>query len=249
MTAVVVCHGNRAAWVAVRAALRAEPDITLVAEPADGAQLREAAAQLCPDVVLIATELPDGSGFLAARDLLAHGLLPDRARIVFLAPRLDPPTVLRGLRAGGMAFVASTDPAGQALAVVRMVAAGYGLLPPTAADLLAAPAEGPSPPGEAASNSRGVGSRGLAKLTARELDVLELIADGLSNTEIAAALGLAEPTVKAHVSRVLSKLDLRHRGQAIAVAYGAGVIPAMREPEATGGRRPAAAPPGAADPR
>lgn len=241
MIAVLLCDGDRAARIALAATLRADPDIAVLAEAPDGAELLRMARWSRPDVVLVATELPDGDGFRIARQLVDQ--LPGPVMVAFLAGQLDRSTILQGLRSGGRAFLTSTGPACQTLAVVRMLAAGYGLLPSAAASLLAVAAD------SAPTSSRDVVSPDPTELTSRELDVLELIADGRSNTQIAAALGLAESTVKAHVSCLLSKLGLRHRGQAIAVAYGAGLVPIMPTPGTTGGLRPVAAPPAVADPQ
>ena len=195
----------------LRVFLELEPDLEVVGEASDGAQAAELTAQLLPDVVLLDLVMPGVDGLTALETLAEHGLA-ERALVVtsFGEHR----SALPALRAGARGYISKeVDPAALATAV-RAVAAGHVLLGPQVAEALTALA------GAAGANSAG-GRGGLdaaadrgPQLTVREREVLDLIAAGRSNREIAKALTLAEKTVKTHVSNVLMKLGVADRTQA-----------------------------------
>jgi DNA-binding NarL/FixJ family response regulator len=203
----------------VRAGLRMlvdfQPDLEVVGEAADGLEAVEVVTRLRPDVVLMDVRMPRCDGIEAARRVL--GSVPDVA-VVVLTTFDEDASLAEALRAGVSGFLLKTAPPEQLLHAIRTVAAGNGLLDPAVTlRVIAASAKSPAPdPGASAR---------LATLTQRETDVLLLVADGLTNAEIAAALFLGEATVKTYLSRMLTKLDLRDRVQAVAFAFRSGLVP------------------------
>jgi DNA-binding NarL/FixJ family response regulator len=198
----------------LRMVLAAEPDIEVVGEAADGAAGVALVARLQPDVVLLDVRMPGVDGLEAARRIVAAQL---PTRIVVLTTFDENEYVAAALRAGVSGFLLKVAPPEDLVAAVRTVAAGQGLLDPAVTlrvieSFAAAPAPDPARAGA------------LAALTERETDVLGLVAAGLSNAEIAARLYLGEATVKTHVSRLLLKLGLRDRVQAVAFAYESGLV-------------------------
>jgi DNA-binding NarL/FixJ family response regulator len=202
------------------ALLAAQPDMEVVGTAGDGAAALRAHAALVaagrpPDVVLMDVRMPVLDGLSATRSLLAAGSAPVPRVLVLTTFDLDD-HVYDALRAGASGFLLKHAPAADLLHAVRVVAAGDALLAPAVtrrliADFVAAR------PAPAARAER------LQVLTGRETEVLGLVARGLSNTEIAEHLVLAEQTVKTHVSRVLTKLGLRDRAQAVVLAYETGL--------------------------
>ena len=190
----------------LRVFLELEPDLEVVGEAADGAQAAELTEKLLPDVVLMDLVMPGVDG-LAALETLAELGLAERALVVTSFGEYR--SALPALRAGARGYISKeVDPAALATAV-RAVAAGHVVLGPQVSEALVAQA--------ASGAGDGTGPGGAQQgpqLTAREREVLELIADGKSNREIAKALGLAEKTVKTHVSNVLMKLGVSDRTQA-----------------------------------
>jgi len=203
----------------VRAGLRMlidfQPDLEVVGEAADGLEAVEVVTRLRPDVVLMDVRMPRCDGIEAARRVLAT--VPDVA-VVVLTTFDEDVSLAEALRAGVSGFLLKTAPPEQLLHAIRTVAAGNGLLDPAVTlRVIAASAKSPAPdPGASAR---------LATLTQRETDVLRLVAEGLTNAEIAAALFLGEATVKTYLSRMLTKLDLRDRVQAVAFAFRSGLVP------------------------
>ncbi len=198
----------------LRMVLAAEPDIEVVGEAADGAAGVRVVTELEPDVVLLDVRMPGVDGLEAARRILAAGL---STRVVVLTTFDEDEYVTAALRAGVSGFLLKVAPPEDLVAAVRTVASGQGLLDPAVTlrvirSFAAAPSPDPARAGA------------LAQLTERETDVLALVAAGLSNAEIAARLYLGEATVKTHVSRVLLKLGLRDRVQAVAFAYESGLV-------------------------
>lgn len=188
----------------LRVFLELEPDLEVVGEASDGAEAAELTAQLLPDVVLLDLVMPGVDG-MAALETLAEQGLAERALVVTSFGEYR--SALPALRAGARGYISKeVDPAALATAV-RAVAAGHVLLGPQVAEALLAQAAGA---GGAASGERQAGPQ----LTAREREVLDLIAAGRSNREIARTLTLAEKTVKTHVSNVLMKLGVADRTQA-----------------------------------
>ncbi|MGY2081545.1 response regulator [Modestobacter sp. SYSU DS0657] len=209
----------------VRAGLRMlldfQPDLEVVGEAADGLAALEAVARTRPDVVLMDVRMPRCDGLAAARRVL--GAHPEVA-VVVLTTFDEDASLAEALRAGVRGFLLKTAPPEQLLAAVRTVAAGNGLLDPAVTlRVIAAGARSPDPdPDEVAR---------LATLTARETEVLRLVAEGLTNGEIAARLFLGEATVKTYLSRMLTKLGLRDRVQAVAFAFRSGLVSLRRAEE------------------
>ena len=197
----------------LRLILAAEPDIDVVAEASDGQDAVAAARRLRPDVTLMDIRMPRLDGIEATRLLAAT---PSPTRVVVLTTFDIDTYVYEALRAGASGFLLKNAPAEELVQAIRVVASGDGLLDPAVtrrviAEFARSPAQTQPPPE-------------LASLTERELEVLHLIAQGLSNAEIAARLHVSEATVKTHVARLLSKLQLRDRVQAVVYAYERGVI-------------------------
>ena len=191
--------------------LRAESDIEVVAEAADGAEAVELAQRLLPDVVLMDVRMPGMDGIEATRRIVASQQSP---RVLVLTTFDSNEIVLGALRAGASGFLLKDAPGDQLVSAIRIVAGGNSLFGPTVTRRLI----------ERYVDAEPVVPKGLNELTTRELDVLRLVAEGLSNSEIAASMVLSEHTVKTHVAHVLQKLGLRDRTQAVVMAYQAGVI-------------------------
>jgi DNA-binding NarL/FixJ family response regulator len=203
----------------VRAGLRMlvdfQPDCEVVGEAADGLEAVEVVARTRPDVVLMDVRMPRLDGVEAARRVLAA---QPGVGVVVLTTFDEDEALGAALRAGVSGFLLKTAPPEQLLHAVRTVAAGHGLLDPAVTRrVIAASGRAPAPDPAAAAR--------LATLTDRETQVLRLVAEGLSNAEIAARLYLGEATVKTYLSRVLTKLDLRDRVQAVAFAFRSGLVP------------------------
>ncbi|WP_331254275.1 response regulator transcription factor [Blastococcus sp. VKM Ac-2987] len=203
---VVLVDDQAMVRTGLRMVLAAEPDIEVVGEAADGAAGVRAVTDLQPDVVLLDVRMPGMDGLEAARRILAAGL---PGRVVVLTTFDEDEYVVAALRAGVSGFLLKVAPPEDLVAAVRTVAAGQGLLDPAVTlRVIESFAAVPAPDaGQVAA---------LGRLTERETDVLALVAAGLSNAEVAARLYLGEATVKTHVSRLLLKLGLRDRVQAVA---------------------------------
>lgn len=193
-----------------RKILESEPDIEVVGEAQDGGEAVERARLVHPDVVLMDIQMPRMDGLQATRRLAGS------TRILILTTFDVNEYVYEALRAGASGFLLKDTQAEQLVTGVRVVAQGDALLAPSITRRLIEQFARRPPP----SNRPGA----LADLTPRELEILQLIARGLSNREIAATLVLGEATIKTHVTRVLRKLDLRDRVQAVVVAYESGLV-------------------------
>ena len=190
--------------------LNAEPDLEVVGEAADGGAAVSLAGELRPDVVLMDVRMPGVDGIEATRRITS--VLPATRVLMLTTFDLDE-YVVSAFRAGASGFLLKTAPRDQLVAAVRTVNAGEALLAPLSTRKLLerftqAPEHAPA----------------LAELTARERDVLVLLARGLSNAEIAAELVVEPSTVKSHVASLLSKLDCRDRVQAVVFAYESGLV-------------------------
>ena len=201
-----------------RLILEANDGIQVVGEAADGEEAVAAAAQLRPDVVLMDVRMPKLDGLEAARQILSART--DHCRVIMLTTFDLDEYVYTALQVGASGFLLKDVSPEQLVAAVRLVAAGDALLAPSITRRLverfAQPTPTPMPtlPGPAE----------LESLTAREREVLLLMARGLSNSELAERLVVSEATVKTHVARVLDKLNLRDRVQAVILAYESGLI-------------------------
>jgi DNA-binding NarL/FixJ family response regulator len=190
--------------------------LQVVGDAADGPSAVRAVTDLRPDVVLMDIEMPGGDGLTATRRILAEH--PALRVLVLTTFDLDE-YVFQALRAGASGFLLKTSPPDLLVAAIRACMAGETPLAPTVTRRLVDSyvQRTPAPPG-------GQVPAVLRPLTGRELEVLQAVARGLSNAEIAAELYLAEPTVKAHVTHILAKLGLRDRVQAVVTAYECGFI-------------------------
>lgn len=201
------------------ALLAAQPDIDVVGDAPDGRQGVELSRSAHPDVVLMDVRMPEMDGLEAARRLLdpPRGVV-HRPKVLMLTTFDVDDYVYEALRAGASGFLLKDAPPADLISAVRVVAAGEALLAPSVTRRLIADfaRQRPAPRRNPALRLNG--------LTPRETEVLELIARGLSNQEIARSLVLAEQTVKTHIGRVLAKLDLRDRAQAVIFAYEAGLV-------------------------
>ncbi|MER7274880.1 response regulator transcription factor [Dactylosporangium sp. NPDC000244] len=188
--------------------------IEVVAEAADGAEAIDAVRRTRPDVVLMDVRMPGVDGLEATRRILADH--PDPPRIIILTTFDLDRYVYAALSAGASGFLLKDVTADRLVSAVRMVRTGDALLAPSVTRRLVERFAG--------RDEETTLHRDLSTLTPRELDILRLIARGLSNTELAARLHISETTVKTHVTRMLSKLGLRDRTQAIIAAYETGLI-------------------------
>jgi DNA-binding NarL/FixJ family response regulator len=190
-------------------------DLRVVGQAADGAEAARLAAELGPDVVVMDIRMPSLDGLEATRQIVAAG--EDGPRVLILTTFDLDEYVFEAFRAGASGFLVKDAPREQIVQGIRAVAAGEALASPSVTRRLIerfAAAPGASP-------SR---ARELEQLTPREREVLELMARGLSNSELAARLFLSEKTVKTHVGRILMKLGLRDRVHAVILAYEAGLV-------------------------
>ena len=218
MIRVVVVDDQALVRTGFRMILEAEPDLEVVGEAGDGIEAIERFRQVRPDVVLMDVRMPRMDGVEATRHLAGPGVA-DPARVLVLTTFDLDEHVYDALRAGASGFLLKDVPPEDLVAAVRIVAGGDALLAPSITRRLIADfAQRPAPAVDPA------GAPELSTLTEREREVLVLMARGLSNAEIAGSLYLGETTVKTHVGRVLMKLGLRDRVQAVVLAYETGIV-------------------------
>jgi len=199
------------------AVLAAQPGMAVAGQAADGAEAVRLAGALHPDVILMDVRMPVLDGLQATRQILTGPPGAARPRVLMLTTFDLDDYVYEALRAGASGFLLKDATAAELVHAVRVIAAGDALLAPSVTrrlieDFTRVPRTASPPPAA------------LSALTSRETEVLTLIARGLSNTEISAALVIADQTTKTHVGRILAKLGLRDRAQAVVLAYETGLI-------------------------
>jgi DNA-binding NarL/FixJ family response regulator len=202
-----------------RMILDAEPEMEVVGEAGDGREAIDQVRALRPDVVLMDIRMPELDGLEAARRILADDVAGDQAPRILMLTTFDlDEYVYEALRAGASGFLLKDTPPEQLVSAIEVVSQGDALLSPSITRRVISEFVKGTGPKPQAQFPR------LEDLTARELEVLMLIARGLSNAEIAKSLFVSETTVKTHVARILMKLGLRDRVQAVVLAYEAGVV-------------------------
>ncbi|SNY53596.1 response regulator [Paractinoplanes atraurantiacus] len=201
-----------------RLVLEETADIEVVGEAADGVQALDVVDRTRPDVVLMDVRMPGLDGIEATRRIRSG---PHPARVIILTTFDLDEYVLAGLRAGASGFLLKDALAADLISAVRVVVAGESVVAPSVTRRLIAHYLGSAPATPAAAGR-------LSVLTGREREVLTLVTRGLSNAEIAAALCLSESTVKTHLGRILAKLDLRDRVQAVILGYECGLVEPTR---------------------
>ena len=210
---IVIADDQELVRTGFRVILDSEPDLEVVGEAADGRQAVDAARASRPDVVLMDIRMPNLDGIEGTRRVTA---LPAAPRVLILTTFDLDEYVYEALRAGASGFLLKDAGADELLRAVRIVAAGDALLSPTITRRLIEDfARRPAPREKPAA---------LAELTPRELEVLRLVARGLSNATIARELVVGDATVKTHVARIFAKLDLHDRAQAVVLAYESELV-------------------------
>jgi DNA-binding NarL/FixJ family response regulator/class 3 adenylate cyclase len=222
---VVIADDQRLLRAGFRVILDAEPDIEVIGEAQDGRAAVDIVTRRRPDVALLDIRMPELDGLAAAERILSDHSLA--TAVVMLTTFDISEYIYEALRIGASGFLLKDTPADRLLDAVRVAAAGDALIAPSITRRLidqfaraARPHHGGTPPE-------------LAELTARELEVLRLVARGLSNTEIAERLILGENTIKTHVGRIFSKLGLRDRVQAVVLAYETGLVERELSPDSS----------------
>ncbi|MFF7726611.1 response regulator [Streptomyces sp. NPDC008001] len=219
---VLIADDEELPRTGLRTLLSARPGLDVIGEAADGAETLALAASLRPDVVLMDVRMPGVDGIEATRRL--QDALPEPPKVVVITTFENDEYVYDALRAGASGFVLKRAPSEQIAQALRLVATTDSVLFPDAVRRLVAARPGP-PPRPA---------RGVPALTAREAEILRLMARGLSNPHIAGTLVVSLETVKTHVSNLLAKLGARNRTQAVILAYECGfVIPGAGGPAET----------------
>ena len=213
MIRVVLADDQQLVRSGFRMILRADPELDVVGEASDGVEAVSLARELHPDVVLMDVRMPRVDGIEATRQISTSAEPP---RVLVLTTFDLDEYVFAALRAGASGFLLKDAPEEHLLAAIRIVADGGSLFAPSISRRLIERF--------AALDGTAVAPPDLDSLTAREVEVLRLLARGRSNAEIAAELVVSEHTVKTHVARVLGKLDLRDRIQAVILAYETGLV-------------------------
>jgi DNA-binding NarL/FixJ family response regulator len=214
LTSVLLADDQALVRGGFRLILDAQEDLEVVGEADDGRAAIEAARSLRPDIVLMDVRMPELDGIAATRVIVSEQLA---SHVLVLTTFDEDRVVWDAMAAGASGFLLKTAPPVQLVDAVRTVAAGEALLAPTVTRRLIEEFVRRPPPGDQSPER-------LAALTDREREVMALIARGLSNGEIAERLYLSGATVKTHVNRILGKLDLRDRVQAVVLAYETGLV-------------------------
>jgi DNA-binding NarL/FixJ family response regulator len=215
MIKVILADDQTLVRAGFRSILQGEPDMTVVAEAANGAEAVRRTVEHRPDVVLMDVRMPELDGLEATRQIVSDHRL-DAVKIVILTTFEQDDYLYGAIRAGASGFLVKDMEPTELIHCVRVVARGDALLAPSVTRRLiadvAARMAAPAPAAE------------LANLTARETEIMDLVAAGLSNEEIASRLVISHATTKTHVSRILSKLGLRDRAQLVVWAYESGRV-------------------------
>lgn len=217
---LVVADDDPLARTALTTILGSAPDLEVVGSAGDGAEAVEAASRLRPDVVVMDIRMPILNGIDATKRLTS--LRPAAGRVLVLTTFADEEYLLEALRAGASGFLLKNSSADQLIGAVRTVAAGEALLAPGVTRMVIERYLSATAPTPSAASV-------LEQLTPREIQVMTLMARGLSNREIADQLVLAETTVKTHVARIFTKLGVRDRAQAAIAGYESGLVVAGKE--------------------
>jgi DNA-binding NarL/FixJ family response regulator len=218
---VVIADDQQLIRAGFRMILAAEPDIEVIGEAATGAETVNLTRELRPDVVLMDIRMPEFDGIEATRRILAETREP-RTRVLILTTFDLDEYVYDALRAGASGFLLKDVPAHQLTAGIRTVREGDALLAPSITRRLIEEFAAARAPVSTAP--------GFGDMTPRELEVFRLLAGGMTNGEIAAQLIVGETTIKTHVTRILMKLGVRDRVQAVVLAYETGIISPGRRP-------------------
>jgi DNA-binding NarL/FixJ family response regulator len=228
MIRVLIVDDQAMVRAGFRMIVQAESDITVVGEASDGIEAVEAARRCSPHVILMDVRMPRMDGIEAARQILSGRLGPtpgDGSPRVLMLTTFDlDDYVYAALRAGVSGFMLKDAPAEQLIEAIRVVAAGDALLAPSVTRRLIEDI------GRRPTRDTSTSVPGVDQLTDRELEVLRLVARGLSNAEIAEQLYLGEATIKTHVGRMLMKLNIRDRVQAVVLAYESGLVTPGEQP-------------------
>ena len=214
MIRIVIADDQELVREGLRMMLDAEPDLSVVGEAGDGDEALAAARAHDPDVLLMDVRMPKLDGIEATRRLVTSG---GRARVLVLTTFDLDEYVYRAMKAGASGFLLKDARREQLATAVRTIARGESLLAPAITRRLIEDFCDRPPPAAGTPDA-------VAHLSERELEVLRLVARGLSNAEIAGRLHLSDATVKSHVARILAKLDLRDRVQTVVFAYETGVV-------------------------
>jgi DNA-binding NarL/FixJ family response regulator len=214
---LIVADDHQVVRTGFAALLATQPDFTVLGTASDGAEAVRMSRELCPDIVLMDVRMPGTDGIEATRQLTGRGTGP---RVIILTTFDLDEYVYDALRAGASGFLLKDVTAERLFDAVRVVAAGEALLAPAITRRLISEFASLRPK---ATDQREPAAA-VGELTQRETEVLRLLAEGLSNPEIAGRLVVTEETVKTHVSRVLHKLGLRDRTQAVVLAYESGLV-------------------------
>jgi len=218
---VVIADDQTLVRAGFKMILESQADIDVVAEAADGNEAVEACRHHRPDVILMDVRMPNLNGIEATSRIVAH---ESAAKVLILTTFDLDEYVYAALRNGASGFLLKDVRPEQLINAVRQVIAGDALLAPSITRRLVERFARPA-------DELAVNHTAISSLTPRELEVLKLVARGMKNSEIAQALFLSESTVKTHVARMLSKLGLRDRTQAVIVAYEFGVVGGVRTNE------------------
>jgi len=215
MIRVAIADDHQLVRAGFRALLESESDIAVVGEASGGAELLTLLRSIPVDVALVDIRMPDGDGLWATEQIAADAALADVRVVIVTTFELDE-YVIRAVRAGASGFLVKDTEPTDLIRAVRVAASGDALLSPgVTRRLLTRASEGLKPP---------VADARLDVLTEREREVLRLVAQGLSNDEIAAELFLSPLTAKTHVSRIMQKLQARDRVQLVILAYETGQV-------------------------